>query len=71
MFIALKNCKNYETGGYSWHTMRVTHFVAGVLSGFHGLIAVAGHAKDMVLVWTAPKLWLILELVDLVKKVKG
>lgn len=71
MFIAFKNCKNYETGGYSWHTMRVTHFIAGVFSGFFGLVTTIGHSKDMVLVWAAPKLWLILELVDLVKKVKG
>lgn len=71
MFIAFKNCKNYETNGYNWHTMRVTHFVAGAFSGFFGLVTIVGHAKDMVLVWAAPKLWLILELVVLVKKVKG
>ncbi len=59
-------------GGKDWHPLRIGMSIVG---GAFGLIAggllVFVNLKEFVLVWFAPKVWLMMELVQLVKMVKS
>lgn len=49
----------------------VLHLVGGVLTGALGLITFFTNFKDMVMVWAAPKMWIILQLAELAKSTKA
>ena len=68
----LYNSKNIDDqDAYTWGAPRIAYTIAGVVGGVFGLIAFFVNVKDAVLVWTAPKVWLILEIAELVRRVKG
>ena len=64
-----KNIEDYDR--YTWGAPRIALTVAGAASGIFGLVAFFANIKDAVLVWAAPKVWLILEIAELVRRVKG
>lgn len=58
--------------GKEWHPARVLVMIfGGAIGGIAGTIFVFANLKELFLVWFAPKVWLMLELVHLVKIVKG
>ena len=70
--VGLWNSKNIEDqDSYTWGAPRIAMTIVGAVSGAFGLIAFFVHIKDTVLVWAAPKVWLILEIAELVRRVKG
>lgn len=63
------NLKNSCSG--DWHPVRFTYATGGVLIGAFGVCVFFTMIKDLILVWSAPKVWLMLELVNLMKITKG
>lgn len=58
--------------GADWHPMRyVISICGGVGGGIFGALFFFVNLKEAILVWFAPKVWLMLELVHLVKIVKS
>lgn len=49
----------------------ILHLFGGALTGALGLIAFFTNFKDMVMVWAAPKMWIILQLAELAKSTKA
>lgn len=49
----------------------VLHLFGGALTGAIGLIAIFTNFKEMVMVWAAPKMWIILQLAELAKSTKA
>ena len=64
-----QNVKDMEEG--MWGASRIVACCAGAGSFVIGFIMLCVNAKDFVLVWFAPKVWLLLELVRLIKIVKS
>ena len=67
------NLPNYHNwSGENWAVSRIIIMMGGGAGGFIiGSILVFNNLKELFLVWFAPKVWLMLELVHLVKMVKG
>lgn len=69
--IACRNSRNLPNSSGEWHSGRVVSFIFGLVGIIAGFLTVVFNAKEFLLVWFAPKMWLILEIVELVKRVKG
>lgn len=59
------NIKNDYDGG--WGPGRLVASFLGVIPTVVGILAVAANLKGFLLVWSAPKVWLILEIARLVR----
>lgn len=44
---------------------------AGILIGVVSFVVFASNLKETILVWTAPKIWIMIEIAELVKQHKG
>lgn len=70
--IGMYNTKNLPDQRYGvWSDARIIQTIIGLAAGVAGLTTFFSNIKDMILVWVAPKVWLILELANLVRRVKG
>lgn len=59
-------------GGSDWHPLRSVFAITGGVTGcLIGSLLIFVNLKQAILVWFAPKVWLMLELVELVKMVKS
>jgi hypothetical protein len=61
----LINTKNFEGESFE----RIIFVVAGGAGGVVSFMIAVGNLKELLMVWFAPKVWLLLELVNLVKSV--
>ena len=50
-----------------WHTNRLVGLMLGLFPLSIGLIAIASDLKSFILVWFAPKVWLLMEITKLVR----
>lgn len=73
MFLALRigffnsrKLKNDYSG--DWHGARIVAVVLGSMVTAIGFIVVMHNLKELIMVWAAPKIWLINEIVMLVKR---
>lgn len=58
--------------GQDWHPMRYVFSIGGgVIGCIGGSLFIFVNLKEAILVWFAPKVWLMMELVHLVKMVKS
>lgn len=64
--VACRNTYKFEDD-YHWHTNRVGALILGLISLSIGLIAIAENIKSFILVWFAPKIWLLMEIAKLVR----
>lgn len=64
-----KGIDDYDS--YTWGYQRIAYTIGGIAAGIFGIVGFFINIKGAVLVWTAPKVWLILEIAELVRKVKG
>lgn len=69
--IACRNSRNLPDELYEWHNGRVFSLIVGLIGIVAGFLTTVFNTKGFLLVWFAPKLWLILEIIELVKQVKG
>lgn len=56
---------------YTWGASRIVYTGMGLVSGVLGFFMFCGNISSAVMVWTAPKMWLVLEIARLVKTIKG
>jgi hypothetical protein len=67
-----KNVQNAENDfADQWAGQRIFAVATGLLGMTVGFIITMAHLKEFLLVWFAPKVWLIMELVQLIKQVKS
>ena len=72
MQAGLWNSKQIENQDHcTWGAPRIGMTIVGAFFGVFGLITVLINIKDAVLVWAAPKVWLILEISELIRRTKG
>jgi hypothetical protein len=64
------NVQKAKNTGAGWADSRIASIVVGVISTLVGFIITLVNLKSFVLVWFAPKVWLLLEIVELVKQVR-
>ncbi len=51
----------------NWHTNRFVGLMLGLFPLIGGLITIAENLKSFILVWFAPKIWLLMEITNLVR----
>ena len=66
-----KNAQEASDKYGDWAGSRCCAVFFGALSAFVGFAIFLGNLKGFILVWFAPKVWLILEIVELVKLVRS
>lgn len=66
--MGLLNCKNFPAKSYGgWSDARAGSTMAGAFVSFIGIMALVTNLPTFVLVWFAPKIWLIKEIGSLLK----
>lgn len=60
-----------DVRGYTTADGRIVSGIMGIVSGAFGVGAILSTMRDFVLVWTAPKIWLITEMVALAGTIRG
>lgn len=73
--VGMKNAYNIDDVrsyyGPQWGGRRIFYAIMGAASGVVGGIVFLVNIKDTVMVWAAPKVWLMLEMVELIRKVRS
>lgn len=62
--------ENFDSSIHIRYNFVVSWSISSFVSAFIGFIIAIVNTKDLILVWVAPKLWLLIELAEIVKKFK-
>jgi hypothetical protein len=66
--VGIMNSRGYPTDGYTWDERRIGATIFGGGMGVASIIAFFVHLNHFIMVWVAPKIWLINEIARLVKR---
>jgi hypothetical protein len=66
--VAIMNSRGYREDSYSWDDRRTAGMVVGLGFAMAGLGVFLHNLNNFIMVWVAPKIWLINEIALLVKK---
>lgn len=56
---------------HTWGAVRIVYTALGLVFGLIGFGLFIGNIRGLVMVWVAPKMWLIMEITNLVRSIKG
>lgn len=65
--VACRNTHKFEDEYGHWHSNRLFALMLGLITLSIGLTAFAANLKTFILVWFAPKIWLLMEITKLVR----
>mgnify|MGYP000600211319 CR=1 FL=1 len=66
--IGLMNSRGYPENSYSWDDRRTGGLITGIPCAVLGIGVFLHNLNNFIMVWVAPKIWLINEIAHLVKK---
>ena len=66
--VGVMNSRGYPTDGYTWDERRIGATIFGGGMGVASLIVFFVNLNNFIMVWVAPKIWLINEIARLVKR---
>ena len=66
--VGIMNSRGYPENSYNWDDRRTGGVVAGVPCSLLGIAVFLHNLSNLIMVWVAPKIWLINEISHLVKK---
>lgn len=66
--VAIMNSRSYPENHYSWDDRRAGALAAGIIASGIGLTVCLNNLNNFIMVWVAPKIWLINEISHLVRK---
>lgn len=66
--VGIMNSRGYPVDRYSWDDRRVGATIAGLGGGMISVMVFFINLNNFIMVWVAPKIWLINEIARLVKK---
>lgn len=69
-FANSRNIPNQDRHG-TWGATRIVYTAIGLCAGLAGFGMFIGNIRLLVMVWVAPKMWLIMEITNLVRSIKG
>lgn len=66
--VAIMNSRQYPEDSYSWDDRRTGAMISGLAMSVMGVAVFLHNLNNFIMVWVAPKIWLINEISHLVKK---
>lgn len=66
--VAIMNSRNFPENTYNWDDRRIGAMISGLVTTGIGLGVFLHNLNNFIMVWVAPKIWLINEIAHLVKR---
>lgn len=66
--VGIMNSRKYPINSYNWDDRRIGATIAGIAMGSLAVITFLVNLNNFIMVWVAPKIWLINEIARLVKR---
>ena len=65
--VACRNTLKFKDDCGHWHVNRFVGLLVGLFPLAFGLLAISANLKSFILVWFAPKVWLLMEITKLIR----